>query len=495
VTTTVGGRGVATDNETAVRPRGRDMIHREQGLVNLEAVHTAASAARSHAVGGPIRDPLLRRMLALADAIGVTGSVLLLAAVGSHSLDAGLWSLFTLPLWLVLAKLHGLYDRDRHALRHLTVDELGQIFAWTISGTIATALVLSTLPITGLTLRGAVLLSAVTATSVFLLRSVGRWLWRRVTEPERVVILGEGDLAEAVVRKLELFPDIHAELSAIRPAREIDPSGYEPELEGVDRLIVASPKIDETLIVSLLAFCRSQRAKLTVVPPARGMFGTAVQLSHVADLPVLEFNTVDISRSTLLLKQTFDSVVSIVALLVLAPLFIAIAAAIWLDSRGPVVFTQERAGRGGRPFRIYKFRTMVACAPELLTELVSLDDLPEPVFKLRDDPRTTRVGRFLRRASLDELPQLVNVLKGEMSLVGPRPEQVELVERYSENERFRLMVKPGLTGPMQISGRGDLTLQERLAVEREYIENLSIGRDMMIIAHTLSPLVTGKGAF
>ena len=142
-----------------------------------------------------------------------------------------------------------------------------------------------------------------------------------------------------------------------------------------------------------------------------------------------------------------------------------------------------------------KFRTMVRNAEELLDELVSFDDLDSPMFKLLDDPRVTRVGRLLRKTSLDELPQLVNVLRGEMSLVGPRPEQVELVERYRPQERFRLAVKPGLTGPMQVLGRGRLTFEERQAVDREYIETLSLARDLRILLLTIPVVLAGDGAF
>jgi lipopolysaccharide/colanic/teichoic acid biosynthesis glycosyltransferase len=144
---------------------------------------------------------------------------------------------------------------------------------------------------------------------------------------------------------------------------------------------------------------------------------------------------------------------------------------------------------------MHKFRTMVSNAEELLPEIVSIESLAEPMFKLTEDPRRTRVGRFLRRASLDELPQLVNVLKGEMSLVGPRPEQLELVERYASEQRFRLAVKPGMTGPMQVFGRGALSFEERLAVERDYIENLTLGRDLRILALTIPTALTGRGAY
>jgi lipopolysaccharide/colanic/teichoic acid biosynthesis glycosyltransferase len=182
-------------------------------------------------------------------------------------------------------------------------------------------------------------------------------------------------------------------------------------------------------------------------------------------------------------------------LLVLSPLFALIILMIFLDSPGRIVFSQIRAGMDGRRFRMHKFRTMVPDAEARLGELVNFDALTEPMFKLQDDPRVTRVGRLLRRTSLDELPQLFDVLKGDMSLVGPRPEQVELVERYTPEQLFRLAVKPGMTGPMQVYGRGQLTFDERLAVERGYVENLSFLRDLRILALTISAVVRGRGAY
>ena len=144
---------------------------------------------------------------------------------------------------------------------------------------------------------------------------------------------------------------------------------------------------------------------------------------------------------------------------------------------------------------MFKFRTMERGAELRIAEVVDLESLNEPSFKFRNDPRTTRVGRWLRRTSLDELPQLVNVLKGDMSLVGPRPEQVEVTELYRPEHRFRLSLRPGMTGPMQIFGRGNLSFEERLSLEREYIENLSLGRDLRILAMTIPAVVLGRGAF
>jgi lipopolysaccharide/colanic/teichoic acid biosynthesis glycosyltransferase len=176
-----------------------------------------------------------------------------------------------------------------------------------------------------------------------------------------------------------------------------------------------------------------------------------------------------------------------------ALLFPPIALAIWLEDRGPPLFVQRRAGLNGKPFSVFKFRTMHVGADRSVEDL--LDELPEPMFKFRRDSRVTRVGRVLRRLSLDELPQIWNLLRGDMSLVGPRPEQLELVERYGPEHRFRLAVKPGLTGPMQVHGRGELTFEERLAVELDYVENLSIARDIRILALTPISLIRGTGAF
>lgn len=172
-----------------------------------------------------------------------------------------------------------------------------------------------------------------------------------------------------------------------------------------------------------------------------------------------------------------------------------LALAIRLDSRGPIFFRQTRIGQNGKPFRIVKFRTMVVGAEALLPQLVDLDALGQPAFKIRDDPRVTRVGRVLRRWSLDELPQLFNVLRGEMSLVGPRPEEAALVARYTDDQRRRLAVKPGMTGPMQVNGRGDLPFEQRLALELDYIERYSLRRDLAILLRTLPAVVQGKGAY
>jgi len=437
---------------------------------------------------------LLRRLLSVADVIAgaLVGTVL--ATRTRAGVDGVVMAAAFLPAWVVLAKVHGLYDRDKRTMRHLTVDEMPAIALWAFTGTAVLTAIFSLIPPGRVEISAAVGAWLVGCAAGSVLRSVARLSWRRITPPERTLILGSGPLADSARRKLALFSDLHVEVLE----RQLPLSANNGRLvipHQVDRIVLASRTIDEVLIAKLISFCRDHEIKLSVVPPVRELAGTAVRLEQVADLPVLGYMTWDVSRSTLLIKRVIDFVVSAAAIVVAAPLLMLIAAAISLESGRPVLYKQARAGLGGRPFRIYKFRTMVANAEDLLRDLLPFESLSEPMFKLRGDPRVTRVGRSLRRWSLDELPQLWNVLRGDMSLVGPRPEQVEIVQRYSDAERFRLDVRPGLTGPMQVFGRGELTFEERLAVERDYIENLSISRDLRILGLTLASVVSGRGAY
>jgi len=442
------------------------------------------------------RDALLRRMLAVADVGAAICVSLSLVLFPGGTLDLAFWSVVFAPAWVVLAKLHGLYDADQRTLRHLTVDELPAIFIWAVNGTASMGLFLWAAPPDLPSIAATVRAFIIAAAAAVMLRGLARFLWRRIVPRERTIIIGSGPLADATRRKLALFPDIHVDVVDQLDERSILDSALSPlQLADVDRVILAAHAIDEPLIADLLVSCRRERVKLSVIPPARGMFGTAVRLNHVAELPVVEYNTWEASRSTLLLKRIMDLAIAGPTLVLLCPFFVPIALAIRLESGGPVLFTQPRAGMAGRPFRVYKFRTMVSNAEEELSKLVCIEQLSDPSFKFRGDPRVTRVGRALRRYSLDELPQLINVVKGDMSLVGPRPELVELVARWQPEHRFRLSVKPGMTGPMQVFGRSDLSFDEWLAVERDYIENLSIRRDLRILAMTLPTVIAGRGAF
>ena len=431
------------------------------------------------------RDARRRRMLALADVVAALVATVIIASSTEHVF----WGLAFVPAWVVIAKLLGLYDRDHVAIRHLTVDEMPAIATWAGIGCGALALVLPLTPSGEVEGPAVALAFAVGAFGAFALRGFVRWLWRRTTPREVTAVLGVGDLAQMIRRKLVLFPDMHLEL--VDNPQDVP---FEELVDRVDRVIFASERMEAGEVGGIVALCRARQVKLSVISPLYGRTGP-VRLSRVADLPVLEYETWDPSRSTVMIKRAFDVVVSAVGLVVTLPLWPLIALAVRLDTKGPIFYSQVRAGLDGEPFLMHKFRTMVDDAHERLEDVVTLDELEEPMFKLADDPRITRAGRVLRRLSLDELPQLWNVLRGEMSIVGPRPEMIELVERYQPEHRFRLSVKPGITGPMQVFGRGDLTFHERLAVELDYIENLSLARDLRIIVETVPVAVRGSGAY
>ena len=195
------------------------------------------------------------------------------------------------------------------------------------------------------------------------------------------------------------------------------------------------------------------------------------------------------------LKRGLDIIGALIGLVVFSPVLAVATVAIKLDSSGPVIFSQERAGENGVPFQVIKLRTMVHGAEKQVNEVLDRNSLEGPVYKIPDDPRVTRVGRFLRRWSFDEIPQFWNVLRGDMSLVGPRPEETWVVSQYNDQQRQRLAVKPGLTGPMQVGGRGELDMEDRLALELEYIEDYSVWKDLTIIFRTIPAVISGKGAF
>jgi exopolysaccharide biosynthesis polyprenyl glycosylphosphotransferase len=224
-----------------------------------------------------------------------------------------------------------------------------------------------------------------------------------------------------------------------------------------------------------------------IAPPAIGE----------ADVPDLQISVplVELPKGYRIAKRVLDVVVAIVALILLAPLMLLIAIAIKLDSPGPVLFRQVRIGRGGKPFWFIKFRSMVKNAEQIKRDLAPQNEVRGgPVFKMRNDPRITRVGRFLRRYSLDELPQLIHVLHGEMSLVGPRPPLPSEVASYGEWELRRLSVLPGLTCLWQISGRSDIGFREWVELDHIYIDTMSFWTDLKILLFTVPAVITGKGA-
>jgi exopolysaccharide biosynthesis polyprenyl glycosylphosphotransferase len=220
-----------------------------------------------------------------------------------------------------------------------------------------------------------------------------------------------------------------------------------------------------------------------------------VDFDDMGGLPLMGLKTTSIPRAGRLVKRGLDVALSLAALVGTAPIMGLIAAFIQLDSPGPVLFTQRRVGEGGRPFDIIKFRSMRQGAEEQQAQLQELNQATGPLFKIKSDPRLTRMGRFLRRLSLDELPQFINVLRGEMSIVGPRPGLPSEVAQYEAWQRQRLEVPPGITGLWQVSGRSDLSFDEMCLLDVYYIENWTLGLDLTIMLRTIPRVVFAEGAY
>lgn len=209
-----------------------------------------------------------------------------------------------------------------------------------------------------------------------------------------------------------------------------------------------------------------------------------------------DFETVTVNQSAVyrFIKRFFDILLSVIALIVLSPVFLITALAIRLEDGQPVVFTQKRSGLNGKEFKMYKFRSMVKNAPELHKELLKHNELDGPAFKMKDDPRITKVGKVIRKTSIDELPQLINIIKGEMSIVGPRPLPVYETENCNEYQKQRLLMKPGLTCYWQVMGRNDIAFDEWIELDLKYIKNAGVLTDIGLIIMTFGAVFTGRGA-
>jgi exopolysaccharide biosynthesis polyprenyl glycosylphosphotransferase len=459
--------------------------------------------------GSRRRGAVLRRLLAAGDWLGIFAALCVATAVTSTTDVAKLfWAVLFTPAWLLVLKLHGLYDNDHRRIRHSTLDELPALISASALGTIVLDGLLWLSPPGPLSAKSAIIVGIGAVLACFVGRAVLRFAWQRLTGVAIGIVVGPAPLIDVVARRIATHPEARLRLVGyLSSPRDKDRRALLPRLGSdeeivrvareheVEHVVVAEQEMSEREAEHLIEQCKAAGLGLTFLPRHYGLLGPGIELNRLADLPVLDFRFADPPRSTMALKRGLDVLVSGLMLTLLSPLLALIAIFIVADSGMPVFFRQTRAGKDGVPFTMLKFRTMVVDAEERLAELVDLEELDEPAFKIPDDPRITRAGRFLRRTSLDELPQLINVLRGDMSLVGPRPEEEAVVALYDERQRIRLAIKPGLTGPMQVYGRGDLTFEERLAMERDYLDNLSVAGDLAILLRTPRAIVRGEGAY
>ena len=291
-------------------------------------------------------------------------------------------------------------------------------------------------------------------------------------------------------------PGVNDEVAGVRVYGGLDDVTAAVKAFGIDTVAVtACPEMNGIRLRSLAWELEKTGTDLCVSPALLDVAGPRTTIRQTAGLTLLHVDHPQLSGFRLVLKGLFDRCAAAAALVVLAPVMSAVAAAIWLHDRGPVLFTQLRVGRDGHEFRIYKFRTMVVDAEQRKQELLANNDSDGVLFKIRKDPRVTAVGAHLRHWSLDELPQLFNIFLGDMSLVGPRPALPEEADKYAAHVRRRLVVKPGLTGLWQVSGRSDLSWEESVRLDLRYVENWSFALDLQILWKTTSVLVRRSGAY
>ncbi len=335
-------------------------------------------------------------------------------------------------------------------------------------------------------------------------------LRRRGIGMTRTLVVGAGEVGRAVMRSAIARPELGYQIVGFV---DDDPEKFTTDLgrlkalgstydtarvvqeQDIDMVIVTLPWISHRKIMNIMEECTRERVRFKLVPDMFQMSLSQVGVDDLDGIPLIAVKEISIPLWGLAVKRIIDVVVAGLGLLFLAPLLIVIGVLIRLDSPGPALFRQTRVGKGGRPFTVYKYRTMRQGAEAEQEQLAALNEATGPLFKVRDDPRVTRVGHWIRRFSIDEIPQLINVLLGQMSLVGPRPPLPSEVAQYEEWHRKRLEVSPGMTSLWAVSGRSDVPFDEMVMLDIYYIENWSLRLDFTIILRTLPAVITAAGAY
>jgi exopolysaccharide biosynthesis polyprenyl glycosylphosphotransferase len=340
-----------------------------------------------------------------------------------------------------------------------------------------------------------------------LLRALRAHLYRAGIGAQRAIIVGNNQLARMVMQILAQehhlgyqvvgFVDhtVRTDFGRFRALGTIEQLPDLIDELDATRVVVALPASQHEDAIWVLEHCRRDGLSVSMVPDLFDVQLSHVRLDSLGGIPLFGVKETSIAGWNLFVKRAIDICLSMTALLILTPLFAAVALAIRLDSPGPVFFRQLRIGKSGVPFVCFKFRSMYQDAEAQIERLRELNEADGPLFKIRDDPRLTRVGKLLRRTSMDELPQLWNVLISDMSLVGPRPPLPSEVEHYEDWQRRRLEVVPGLTGLWQVSGRSNLSFEEMVMFDIYYIENWSLGLDLQIMVRTIPAVVASAGAY
>jgi exopolysaccharide biosynthesis polyprenyl glycosylphosphotransferase len=459
------------------------------------------------------RDWFLRRLLAVSDAacvaIAMAVAMVVVGGTRGHSWQQYLlYGLITLPAWVVLFKMYGLYERDAKRLSHSTLDDLPSLFHALLLGCLLmwcwfVVVAPAKLMFTAILVFGGLAMVLVVAGRV-----LARAGFSRLVSPERVLLIGTGQASGALIEKMRARASLRLEpigmVSCARDAgqvlalpqlgclEEVDLPGLMVE-HRVGRVVVADAEVEGERLLGVLRDCKTVSVKVSLLPATCSALGSSVEIDDVQGVTVLGINPSVLSRSSRLAKRALDLVGAGLLSILALPVLLVLAVAIKLDSPGPVFFRQERIGRGGARFRLLKLRTMVVDAEARRAGLLE-QSKERGWLHLEHDPRITPVGRLLRLASLDELPQLWNVLRGDMSLVGPRPLVVEEDRMVDDWARGRLDLTPGITGLWQVLGRTSIPFEEMVKLDYLYVTNWSLWGDIRLMLRTLPVVLKRDGA-
>ena len=465
-------------------------------------------AASEHELDRPIRegdkrediarrDAVFRRSLAVADLLAAGVALVSVPVVGHRALEP--LALLALPLVVIAGKIVGIYDRDELLVNKATIDEAPRLFQ------LATVYALLFAVLEGRFVSGSVgaaqllLLWGVMFAASLLTRGGARAFARSITPVERCLFVGGDGSAERLRTKLAASGGKTVLVGRISIGGEhADAAEAAAMLDRVvdelrvHRVVIEPSDPQPQATLDLVREAKSTGARVSLLPRILEVVGTSIEIDDVHGLTLLGVRRFGLSRSSAVVKRSFDVIGATVGLVLLTPLLAALAVLIRLDSRGRAIYRQTRVGRDGQPFTMLKLRTMVEGADAQKPSLFALNEA-DGLFKIAADPRTTRVGRWLRRYSLDELPQLVNVLRGEMSLVGPRPLVIEDDVRITGLDRHRLYLTPGMTGRWQILGSARVPLPEMIKLDYLYVTGWSLWSDVKILLRTVPYVLARRG--
>jgi len=460
--------------------------------------------------------------IALAAAAFATGAVVelltgapvlrrLFQAFPSGGLNDVILFLTLIPYWLFILYVFGLYRAPASSLRGSSIQDAARgVTALSMGSWVLVVLLLIVqqldAPIAALAVYWAAACIAV---------PLARWVaretvWRRREFVERVVIVGAGNVGHTVATKISKHPEYRIELVGFLDNGDPMPNGTGPDIpvlghlgdlerivqdEEVNRVILAFSRAEHQEFLTIARICTEYNVKVNIVPRLFEVLSSRSGVDDLEGIPLLDVAQVELGHVNMFVKRVFDLLVGGLMTLLCLPLFAVVAVAVKIDSPGPVFFRQERMGRNGKVFRILKFRSMSKDADGMRHDLDDENEYSGPMFKIKDDPRITRVGRWLRRTSLDELPQLFNVLRGDMSLVGPRPLWVEEAKQCRGWTKKRLHITPGITGLWQVMGRNDIPFDEMVKLDYFYVTGWSLGWDIRLLFETIPAVLARRGAY